>query len=80
MPKSVTIRLDDDAYKKFYEMAAEENRSISSLIETLALKKLDEELFADAFETAEILSNKPLLKRLRKGHQQAAQTKGRLVG
>ena len=80
MPKSVTIRLDDDAYKKFHEMAAEENRSISSLIETLALKKLDEELFIDAFETAEILSNKSLLRRLKKGHQQAAQKKGRLVG
>ncbi len=80
MSKSVTIRLDDDAYKKFHKRAADEKRSISSLIETLALKKLDEELFTDAFETAEVMSNKPLLRRLRKGHQQAAQKKGRLVG
>ncbi|MDI6722673.1 MAG: ribbon-helix-helix protein, CopG family [Candidatus Aenigmarchaeota archaeon] len=80
MPKSVTIRLDDDAYKKFHERVAEENRSISSLIETLALKKLDEELFTGTFETAEILSNKPLLRRLKKGHQHAAQKKGRLLG
>ncbi len=80
MPKSVTIRLDDEAYKKFHEIAAEEHRSIVNLIETLALKKLDEELFTDTFETAEILSNKSLLDRLKSGHQQATQQKGRMIG
>jgi predicted CopG family antitoxin len=38
MAKSVTIRLDDEIYNKFHEIAAEENRSISNLIETLAFK------------------------------------------
>jgi predicted transcriptional regulator len=80
MAKSVTIRLDDEIYNKFHEIAAEENRSISNLIETLALKKLDEELFTDTFETAEILSNRSLLERLKRGHQQAVQKKGRMVG
>ena len=80
MAKSVTIRLDDEIYRKFHELAAEENRSISNLIETLALKKLDEELFTDIFETAEILSNKSLLNRLKRGHQQAVQKKGRMIG
>lgn len=80
MPKSVTIRLDDEAFKKFHEIANIEHRSIPNLIETLALKKLNEELFTDTFETTEILSNKPLLGKLRKGHQQAQQKKGRLVG
>ena len=79
MPKSVTIRLDDEAYRKFHEIVAEENRSISNLIETLALKKLDEELFTDTFETAEILSNTSLLSRLKKGHRQATQKKGRIT-
>lgn len=80
MSRSVTIRLDDDAYIKFHEIAVEENRSVSNLIETLAVKKLEEELFTDTFETSEILSNKPLLARLKKGHQDAAHKKGRLIG
>ncbi len=80
MSKSVTIKLDDEIYRKFHEIAAEENRSISNLIETLAIKKLDEELFTDTFETAEILSNKSLMERLKRGHQQAVQKKGRMIG
>jgi len=80
MSKSVTIRLDDETYRKFHEIAAEEHRSISNLIETFALKKLDEELFTDTFETTEILSNKALLGRLKQGHQQATQKKGRMIG
>ncbi|MEK6545393.1 MAG: ribbon-helix-helix protein, CopG family [Nitrospinota bacterium] len=47
MSRSITIHLDDDAYKKFHEMAVEVNRSVSNLIETLALNKLEEELFTD---------------------------------
>ncbi len=80
MSKSVTIRLDDEAYRKFHDLAEEENRSISNLIETLAMKKLEEELFTDDFETAEIKSSKPLLAKLKKGHQQAMQKKGRFIG
>ena len=80
MSKSVTIHLDDAAYRKFNEVASEENRSISNLIETLALRKLEEELFTDTFETAEIMSNKALIRRLKKGHRQAVQKKGLLVG
>ncbi len=80
MPKSVTIRLHDEAYRKFHEIAVEEHRSLSNLIETFALKKLDEELFTDTFETTEILSNTSLLARLKKGHRQATQKKGRMIG
>lgn len=80
MSRSITIQLDDDAYKKFHEMAVEVNRSVSNLIETLALNKLEEELFTDTFETSEILSNKSLLARLKKGHQHAMHKKGHLIG
>lgn len=80
MAKSVTIRLDDEAYRKFHEIAIDENRTLSNLIETLALKKLDEKLFTDTFETTEILSNSALLGRLKKGHLQATQKKGRMIG
>ena len=39
MPKTITLRLEDEIYKKFSNAASEEHRSMSNLIETLALKK-----------------------------------------
>ncbi|MEK6690413.1 MAG: CopG family transcriptional regulator [Nitrospirota bacterium] len=80
MPKTITLRLDDEIYKKFSNAASEEHRSISNLIETLALKKLDEDMLVDDFEMKEIFSNTRLLKKLEKGHSHAKMKKGRLVG
>ncbi len=79
MPKTITLRLKDEVYKKFNKAAVEDNRSISNLIETLALKKLDEDFLVDKLEMEEILSNKALLKRLKNGHRQAKQKKGKMI-
>ena len=80
MPKTITLRLRDEVYEKLNRAAMEDNRSIANLIETLAIAKLEEESMADDFEMAEIVSNVGLLKKLEKGHRQATQRKGRLVG
>jgi len=50
------------------------------VIETLALKKLEEEMLADDFEMEEIFSNTRLLKKLEIGHSHATLKKGRMVG
>lgn len=80
MPKTITLRLSDDAYEKFNRAALEDKRSIANMIETLALRKLDEESLADDFEMQEIFSNAQLLKKLEKGHSDATMKKGRMVG
>ena len=80
MPKTITLRLKDDVYKKFQKAAQEDNRSISNLVETFALKKLNEEIFVDNFEMEEILSNTKLLKKLKNGHKQVKLKKGKLIG
>jgi hypothetical protein len=80
MPKTITLRLSDKVYEKFDRVAAEDNRSMANLIETLALKKLDEEMLADDFEMEEIFSNARLLKKLDRGHGHATLKKGRMVG
>lgn len=80
MPKTITLRLNDDVYKKFNEAASEENRSISNLIETLALIKLKENMLADDFEMEEIFSNTTLIDKLKRGHKDARQKKGKLIG
>ena len=80
MPKTITLRLSDEIYEKFNRVAAEDNRSIANLIETLALRKLDEEILAGDFEMQEIFSNAQLLKKLEKGHGDIIMKKGRMVG
>ena len=79
MHKTVTLRLKDDVYKIFSQMAKSENRSLSNLIETAALKNIRERQFVDDIELAEILSNDDLLKRLKEGSSEARQSKGRFV-
>lgn len=80
MPKTITLRLSDEVYRRFNNVANEERRSISNLIETLALKKLDEDMLVDDFEMKEIFSNTRLLEKLERGHSHAKMRKGRLVG
>jgi hypothetical protein len=80
MPKTITLRLSDEIYEKFNRAAAEDKRSIANLIETLALRKLDEENLANDFEMQEIFSNAQLLKKLEKGHSDVIMKKGRMVG
>jgi predicted CopG family antitoxin len=79
MHKTITLRLKDDVYKIFAETAKAENRSLSNLIETAALKNIREQQFIDDIEMAEILSNDDLLKRLKEGSLEARQLKGRFV-
>ncbi|MDD5066670.1 MAG: CopG family transcriptional regulator [bacterium] len=80
MAKTITLRLDDTVYNLFHEAAVEDNRSISNLIETLALRKLKEGYYADESEMKEILSDKSLLKKLKTGHSDARHRKGRMIG
>ena len=79
MPKTVTLRLSDETYITFLEAAKAENRSLSNLIETAALSKVREQQFADDVEVAEIMANEELMKRIKKGSQEAHLRKGRFV-
>jgi uncharacterized protein (DUF1778 family) len=80
MSKTITLRLKEDVYKVFLEAARAENRSISNLIETAALKSLREQQFVDDAEMAEILSDENLMARIKRGLKEAAEGKGCFVG
>lgn len=80
MPKTITLRLKDEIYNKFLIAAESDNRPISNLIETLALKKLQENMFAEAYEMEEISENIELIKKLKRGSEDARKKKGRIVG
>jgi uncharacterized protein (DUF1778 family) len=79
MSKIVTLRLDDDAYRELREAAEAENRPLSNLIETAALRRIREERFVDDAEMCEIPGNERLLRRLRVGSKQARRRKSRFV-
>jgi predicted transcriptional regulator len=79
MPKTITLRLDDESYRTLHEAAEAENRPLANLIQTAALARVREQQFTDDLEMAEIRGNEELIKRLRKGSRDARARRGRFV-
>lgn len=80
MSRTITIRLKDDAYRELKRRAEAENRAISNLIETAALRYVQEADFVSEDEMGGILADEVLVKRLRRGSREAKARKGRMVG
>lgn len=80
MPKTLTLRIDDETYKTFTKLAKAENRSLANFIETAVKEHIRESVFVDDSEMAEILSNEGLVERLKKGSRDARRKKGALIG
>ena len=79
MIRTVTLRLERDAYDELREAATAERRSLSNFIATAALERVREAQFVDDGEMVEILNDDALVRRLRTGSRQARQRKGDLV-
>jgi hypothetical protein len=47
MTKTITLRLQEDKYKRFKQLAECDNRSISNFIENAALRFIEEEEYLD---------------------------------
>ncbi len=80
MPKTLTIRVDEETYDTFVRRAKAENRSVANFIENAVKTHIHDHDFVDDVEMAEILANERLVERLRRGSQQAKRRKGALVG
>lgn len=78
--KTVTLRLPLGIYQRFRRAAEQDRRSLANLIETAALRHLEASGETDEAETREILSNKSLMERLRKGHEDIAKGRTRRKG
>jgi hypothetical protein len=79
MPKTITLRINEPLLKRFKKHAEIENRSLSNFIETATIKYLEEIELADDFELEDLLSNKDLNKRLKKGSDDASKKRGKFV-
>jgi len=79
MPKTLTMRLDDETYQTLVRAARAERRSLANLVETAALRQIEEGSFADDAEMAEIASRPELVRRLKAGSRDARKRRGRFV-
>ena len=79
MSKIVTMRINEAVLEKLMKFAKHENRSLSNLIETAALKYINEIEYAEDFEMNGILNDAELMKKLKKGSSDAKNNRGRFV-
>ena len=79
MSKTVTLRLDDEVYNRFKNLAKDDNRPLSNYIETAALRFVEEHEYVDEFEMNEISANSELNKSLKQGLRDAKAQRGNLV-
>jgi len=79
MPKTITMRLDDEAYRVLRTCADRDNRSLSNFIETAALRFVSESETVDAYEMAEIQGNAALKASLKRGLKDAKGKRGSFV-
>lgn len=79
MSKTVTVRLNEDVYKKFKILAESDNRTLSNFIETSVLRYIEKNNLADEFEMAEVVSNLVLNQSLKRAHREMKSRKGKFV-
>lgn len=79
MSRTVTLRLKDDIYEKFRNLAEDDNRTISNFIETSVLRSIENNSYIDEFEMADILADKSLQQSIEQGLHDVKHKKGRFV-
>ena len=79
MPKTITLRLNDDVYRTFRTLAERDNRPLSNFIETATLRFIQFSELIDEAEMAEIRSDKELNASLKRGARDAGSKRGRFV-
>lgn len=79
MAKTVTIRMDNEAYRTLVKCAEGEARPLGKYIEMAALQYSRQAAFVDDEEMEEILRDQGLIRRLKQGIADAKAKRGKLV-
>lgn len=79
MSKTITVRLTDDEYELISECAKAQHRPISNFITTMVIHDIEETMYADSIEMAQINNDKKLMEKIRKGQSDAKSKKGKFV-
>ncbi len=80
MPKTVTLRLDDETYLAFVRRAKADDRALANFIESAVKHHIREQDFIDDAETAGILADEALVRRMKKGSREARRKQGTMIG
>lgn len=79
MAKVVTLRLTEEEYERISAAAKIEHRPISNFITTRVIKDIEESYYVDPIEMAQITLDKNLIGKLKIGHRDAKEMKGRFI-
>ena len=79
MTKTITLRLQENKYQRFTQLAECDNRSISNFIENAIFRFTEEEEYLDDFENDEILSNQELMDSIQRGPEESIEGNGKLI-
>ncbi|MBI4978332.1 MAG: CopG family transcriptional regulator [Spirochaetes bacterium] len=79
MPKTITLRIDDDTYTILKTAADAERRTISNFIEYAAISHISEEAFVDDVEMNEIMNNKKLTASFNRAREDVKKGKYKIV-
>ncbi|MBA3062282.1 MAG: hypothetical protein FP833_04890 [Atribacteria sp.] len=79
MAKVVTLRLTEEEYERISAAAKIEHRPISNFITSRVIEDIEESYYVDPIEMAQIKSDKALVGKLKIGHRDAKEMKGRFV-
>ena len=79
MPKTITLRIENDIYKMLKTAANGAKRSISNFIEYATISYLTGEIYVSDKEMDEILHDRTLLKSLKQAEKDISKGKFRIV-
>ncbi|HBY56681.1 MAG TPA: hypothetical protein DEG96_02280 [Candidatus Atribacteria bacterium] len=79
MAKVVTLRLSEEEYERIAAAAKIEHRPISNFITSRVIKDIEESYYADPIEMAQIKADKNLIERLKIGHRESKEMKGKFI-
>ena len=79
MSKVVTLRLSEEEYERISAADKIEHRPISNFITARVIKDIEESYYVDPIEMAQIKSDKNLIEKLKIGHRNAKEMKGKFV-
>ena len=80
MAKVVTVRLSEEDYRKIVAAAKLERRPLSNFMTLMVIKGIEESDYVDTVEMDQITSDQRLMAKLRAGHRDAKQRRGRVAG
>ena len=79
MGKTITIRIDDDTYKKIKSAAESEKRTISNFMEYATIAYLENSSFVSDEEMIQVAEDHELMNRLQKSMQDIKRGNYRIV-